>query len=121
MSLYINFEAHSWYKGFAIKHNIEKDIQGSYIYEGYRWQAYTDDCNHWQELEAQAGHEIDSAEDLTAEEEELQDKIYNECEEYQIDQYIYDTGNGYYGAKDIDRETKRAYILQNNEYAEAVK
>ena len=45
MSLYINFEPHSWYKGFAIKHNTEKDSSGFYIDEGAKWQAYTDDGN----------------------------------------------------------------------------
>lgn len=76
-----------------------------------------DYCEHWDELEKQYG-EIASAEDLTAEQEATQDKIYTDCEDYQIDQYIYESGSGYYGAKDIDRGTKRAYILQINEYAE---
>lgn len=58
--------------------------------------------------------------DGAAEEEAIQDKIYADCENYQIDQYVYDSGNGYYGAKDIDRQTKRAYVLQINEYAEGV-
>lgn len=40
MSLYLNFEAHSWYKHFAINNNIgtldHKDF-------GKRWYAVTDD------------------------------------------------------------------------------
>lgn len=46
MSLYINFEPHSWYKGFAIKDNRANDYADyankvvGYI---HRWEAYTDD------------------------------------------------------------------------------
>ena len=39
MSLYLNFEPHSWYKHFAIKDNRLDDV------EDYRWSAYTDDGN----------------------------------------------------------------------------
>jgi len=44
MSLYINFEAHSWYRGFAIKkRTLERDITRNTPINYYLWQAYTDD------------------------------------------------------------------------------
>jgi hypothetical protein len=46
MSLYINFEPHSWYKGFAIqKRTLEKDVNANTPINYYLWQAYTDDGN----------------------------------------------------------------------------
>ena len=48
MSLYIDFEPHSWYMGFAIKSNL--DIKRGHKV-GYmvipRWQAYTDNGNFY--------------------------------------------------------------------------
>lgn len=50
MSLHLNFEPHSWYKGFAIKDNraivrwLEDTEQGS----DDRWSAYTDNGNTYQ-------------------------------------------------------------------------
>jgi hypothetical protein len=48
MSLYIDFEPHSFYRGFAIR---KWDGDG-FIYhfnaEGYKWEAYTDNGNTYQ-------------------------------------------------------------------------
>lgn len=78
-----------------------------------------DGCSHLEDLERELEVDIESMDDMTPEQETALEKIYSDCEEYQIDDYIYNTGSGYYGAKDIDRQTKRAYIMQINEYAEA--
>lgn len=51
MSLHLEFEPHSWYKGFAIKHNphiTHNDITG------YKWEAYTDDGMHYTIVERYA-------------------------------------------------------------------
>lgn len=42
MSLYIEFELHSWYKGFAIKRN---DSYWANIGKEDKWEAYTDNGN----------------------------------------------------------------------------
>lgn len=47
MSLHLNFEPHSWHKGWAIKHNRTQGHDNSYLErkmsndEGYAWSAYT--------------------------------------------------------------------------------
>jgi len=43
-----------------------------------------------------------------------------DCEEYQLDDYIYNLGSGYYGAKSIDNYTIKNYINSTNEYEEAL-
>lgn len=44
MSLYINFEPHSYYKDFAIqKRTLEKNVNANTPINYYLWQAYTDD------------------------------------------------------------------------------
>lgn len=54
MSLYINFEPHSWYKGFAIKDNrftgLYEDNQKVYA----DWEAYTDDGNTYRVIKLDA-------------------------------------------------------------------
>jgi len=46
MSLYIDFEPHSWYMGFAIQKRIlEKEVIDDTPINYYLWQAYTDDGN----------------------------------------------------------------------------
>ena len=48
MSLYLEFEPHSWFKGFAIQHNRTQGHDNNYLErnmsdsEGYAWSAYTD-------------------------------------------------------------------------------
>jgi len=51
MSLHIEFEPHSWYMGFAIKHNPE--IKDNDI-TGWPWEAYTADGNTYQVVELTA-------------------------------------------------------------------
>lgn len=60
MSLHLNFEPHSWYKGFAIRdnrtsghdqRNLERPLEAG---EGYRWSAYTDDGNTYRIIERHA-------------------------------------------------------------------
>ena len=42
MSLHIEFEPHSWYKGFAIKkRTLERDVAKDTPINYYLWQAYT--------------------------------------------------------------------------------
>lgn len=44
MSLHVNFEPHSYYKGFAIKkRTLERDVQKDTPINYYLWQAYADD------------------------------------------------------------------------------
>lgn len=74
-----------------------------------------DSCNHLEDLERESGVNIESMDQMTLEQESALEELYASCEECQIDQYIYDTGNGFYGARPIDRQTKRAYVLQINE------
>ena len=46
MSLHLEFEPHSWYRGFAIQHNRTQGHDNSYLErnmsngEGYAWSAY---------------------------------------------------------------------------------
>lgn len=61
MSLHLEFEPHSWYKGFAIKKTIthlHKQFEGAVYF--YNWQAYTDNGNTYQidELEASTLKEL---------------------------------------------------------------
>lgn len=74
---------------------------------------YHDDCNHFAELDVAKDVDYD---DLTPDQQSKLDQLEGDCQDYAIDQYIYETGNGYYGAKTIDDQTKRAYIMQINEY-----
>jgi hypothetical protein len=46
MSLYLEFEPHSWYMGFAIKQNDRHEAR-NYI-ALYGWEAYIDDGNTYQ-------------------------------------------------------------------------
>lgn len=41
MSLYVTFEPHSWYRGFAIK-DKRGLLSGMDEYNGYHWSGYTD-------------------------------------------------------------------------------
>lgn len=43
MSLYIEFEPHSWYKGFAIRLNETPEIENDM--NGVKWVGYTDNGN----------------------------------------------------------------------------
>lgn len=54
MSLYINFEEHSWYKGFAIKDYGRLTKENSGNARSYRWEAYTDDGNTYRIVELEA-------------------------------------------------------------------
>lgn len=46
MSLYIDFEPHSWYMGFAIQKRIlEKEVIDDTPINYYLWQAYIDNGN----------------------------------------------------------------------------
>lgn len=46
MSMYLNFEAHSWYMGFAIKkRTLERGVTEDTPIDYYLWQAYTDNGN----------------------------------------------------------------------------
>jgi hypothetical protein len=55
MSLCINFEPHSWYKGFAIqKRTLEKDVNANTPINYYLWQAYTDDGNTYRVVKLSA-------------------------------------------------------------------
>ncbi len=54
MSLYINFEPHSWYKGFAIKDNKRNDYANQVVGYIHRWEAYTDDGMTYRIVEKQA-------------------------------------------------------------------
>jgi len=46
MSMYLNFEPHSWYKGFAIKkRTLERDVVKDTPINYYLWQAYADNGN----------------------------------------------------------------------------
>ena len=49
MSLYINFEPHSWYKHFAIQ-DFRKEATGV---EG-KWSAWTDDGNTYRVIQLEA-------------------------------------------------------------------
>lgn len=60
MSLHLEFEPHSWYRGFAIKDNrksghdqskLERPLKDS---EGYKWSAYTADGNSYSIVEYHA-------------------------------------------------------------------
>lgn len=58
MSLYINFEPHSWYKGFAIKNNKvsgydDFNLENKPI-DGFKYSAYTDDGNTYSIIERHA-------------------------------------------------------------------
>lgn len=88
------------YDVFCTDKWLKENMQTLDELETWQWH---DDCEH--ERDDEGGY-------TDAGERELE-----ECEEYQIDQYIYESGHGYYGAPDIDRQTKRAYVLQTNEYA----
>ena len=50
MSLHINFEPHSWYKGFAIKKTPQMMAGGILNH----WQAYTDDGNTYRIIERES-------------------------------------------------------------------
>lgn len=45
MSLYINFEPHSWYRGFAIKERATDNKGVAQDMREYTWQAVTDNGN----------------------------------------------------------------------------
>lgn len=57
--MYLEFEPHSWYMGFAIKHNNEKDARGFYTDEGARWQAFTDDGNTYKIVTLESDESLD--------------------------------------------------------------
>lgn len=42
MSLHLNFEPHSWYKGFALRKWDGDGYKYHFNAEGYKWEAYTD-------------------------------------------------------------------------------
>lgn len=58
MSLYIEFEPHSWYKGFAIRDNKASGYDSANLENklenGYRYTAYTDDGMTYRIVEKQA-------------------------------------------------------------------
>lgn len=45
MSMYIDFEPHSWYMGTAIKHNIADDSDKPFEENDYEWKGYLE--NGW--------------------------------------------------------------------------
>lgn len=50
MSMYLNFEPHSWYKGWAIKKSPQMMYGGILNH----WQAFTDDGNTYRIIELEA-------------------------------------------------------------------
>lgn len=54
MSLYIEFEPHSWYKGFAIRDNKASGYDNANLENNYRYTAYTDDGMTYRIIEKQA-------------------------------------------------------------------
>lgn len=58
MSMYLEFEPHSWYKGFAIRDNYTSGYDNTNLENnlenGYRYTAYTDDGNTYRIIERNA-------------------------------------------------------------------
>lgn len=48
MSMRLEFEPHSWYKGFAIQDNRELTLETEHGLSPYQWIAYTDNGNTYQ-------------------------------------------------------------------------
>lgn len=58
MSLYLTFEPHSWYRGFAIQ-DLNRSADQEEV-KGCRWRAFTDDGRTYRivELEARTVREL---------------------------------------------------------------
>lgn len=58
MSLYLNFEPHSWYKGWAIRKEVEPGVEnasGTGFVNVNQWSAYTDNGDTYRVDELEAG------------------------------------------------------------------
>lgn len=70
-----------------------------------------DYCNHLEELEEELKVDIDM-DTITDEQQTMMDKIYDDCEEYQLDQTAYDQSGHFYGGVEIDKYEVKEYILE---------